>query len=364
MWWCSKQNDILAFVRFQMSSIDAIDLDQVISKSQYALYEYHFAQADPHDHGIVSSIEANNYFQRAHLKPDQVKVIWNLSDPLGRGYLDRRGFYIALKLIALAQNNLDFHDYTNIMKDIVPPNLGGDIPQSISLSIADAWTVGPTARCTFDRAFEKLSGTMSKLPGSSVKPIFLKSSLSADQLHKIWELSDIDEDGALDRNEFAIAMFLIHGLKSTAIRELPERLPTSLKPIRMRRASGPDAGIILPNLIVGAGAASSAVPSQISPSKRTDDHWIVSAEEKQKFDILFQQVDLDKDGFITGTDIFQTFLASGLPNFVLSHIWNLCDVGQTGKLNAEQFALASYFISLKLQGTSTDPTFLASLIRF
>ncbi len=54
--------------------------------------------------------------------------------------------------------------------------------------------------------------------------------------------------------------------------------------------------------------------------------------------------------FCIGGDVFQTFLASGLPNFVLSHIWNLCDIGQTGKLNAEQFALASYFISLKLQG--------------
>ncbi|CAF0953237.1 unnamed protein product [Rotaria magnacalcarata] len=332
-----------------MSDIDTIDLDLVISKSQYALYEYHFAQADPHDHGIVSSIEANNYFQRSHLKPDQLKVIWNLADPHGRGYLDRRGFYIGLKLIALAQNNLDFHDYSYIAKDIVPPNLGGDIPQSITLSVADVWTIGLAARCTFDRAFEKLSGPMSKIPGSSVKPIFLKSGLSADQLHKIWELSDIDEDGALDRNEFSIAMFLIHGLKSSTLRDLPERLPQSLMPIRMRRASTVDAGVVLPNMAAIANILPTLVPLQVSPSKRTDENWIVSAEEKQKFDILFQQIDLDKDGFITGGDVFQTFLASGLPNFVLSHIWNLCDIGQTGKLNAEQFALASYFISLKLK---------------
>jgi epidermal growth factor receptor substrate 15 len=333
-----------------MADFDKIDLDQVINKSQYALYEYHFAQADPHDHGIVSSIEANNYFQRAHLKGDQLKIIWNLADPHGRGYLDRRGFYIGLKLIALAQNNLDFHDYSNITKDIVPPNLGGDIPQTISLAIADVWTIGPTARCTFDRAFEKLSGAMNKIPGSSVKPIFLKSGLSADQLHRIWELSDIDEDGALDRNEFAIAMFLIHGLKSSTLRELPERLPTNLMPIRMRRSSGVETGIIIPPILPTASTLASIIPAQISPSKRTDDHWIVSPEEKQKFDILFQQLDLDKDGFLAGGDVFQTFLASGLPNFVLSHIWNICDIGQTGKLNAEQFALASYFISLKLQG--------------
>lgn len=284
-----------------MSDIDSIDLDVAISKSQYALYEYHFSQADRNDHAIVSSIEANNYFQRSHLKPDQLKVIWNLSDPYGRGYLDRRGFYTGLKLIALAQNGLDFHDYSNITKDIVPPNLGTDVPQSISLSIADIWTIGPTARCTFDRAFEKLSGPMNKIPGSSVKPIFLKSGLSADQLHKIWELSDVDEDGALDRNEFAIAMFLIHGVKSSTIKELPDRLPSNLMPIRMRRASAVDVGITLPNIIPTANVLPSVMPSQISPSKRTDENWIVSAEDKQKFDALFQQLDLDKDGFLAGT---------------------------------------------------------------
>ena len=283
-----------------MSQIDTFDLDQLISKSQYALYEYHFAQADPHDHGIVSSIEANNYFQRAHLKADQLKIIWNLADPHGRGYLDRRGFYIGLKLIALAQNGLDFHDYSNINKDIVPPTLGGDIPQAISLAVADQWMIGPTARCTFDRAFEKLSGAMTKIPGSSVKPIFLKSGLSADQLHRIWELSDIDEDGALNRNEFSIAMFLIHGLKASTIRELPDRLPINLMPIRMRRPSGVDTAV-LPTLTMPMTSTVTSVPSaQVSPSKRTDEQWIVSAEEKQKFDVLFQQLDLDKDGFVNG----------------------------------------------------------------
>lgn len=283
------------------TQIDSLDLDQIIGKSQYALYEYHFAQADPHDQGIVSSLEANNYLQRAHLKADQLKSIWNLADPHGRGYLDRRGFYIALKLIALAQNNLDFQDYSHLTKDIIPPNLGGDIPQAIGLAVADQWTIGPTARCTFDRAFEKLSGAMNKIPGSSVKPIFLKSGLSADQLHRIWELSDIDEDGALNRHEFSIAMFLIHGLKASTLRELPDRLPINLMPIRMRRASGFDTP--LPALSMPTpttNATVSITPSQISPSKRTDDNWIVSSDEKQKFDILFQQLDLDKDGFVNG----------------------------------------------------------------
>ena len=286
-----------------MAEFDKIDLDVVVTKSQHPLYEYHFSQADPHEHGIVSSIEANNYFQRSHLKADQLKVIWNLSDPHGRGYLDRHGFYIALKLIALAQNNLGPIDYSHITKEIVPPNIAGDIPQSVSLAVPDMWTMGPSARCTFDRAFDKLSGSMNKLPGTTVKPIFLKSGLSADQLHKIWDLSDVDKDGALNRHEFSIAMFLIQGVKTNIIRELPETLPVNLMPIRMRRVSGvgSDLGVLLPNLVPGAVASLPIVaPTQISPSKRTDDHWIVSTEEKIKFDALFQKLDLDKDGFVMG----------------------------------------------------------------
>ena len=67
--------------------------------------------------------------------------------------------------------------------------------------------------------------------------------------------------------------------------------------------------------------------------------------------------------FCIGADVFQTFLASGLPNFVLSHIWNLCDIGQTGKINQEQFALASYFIKLKLQGLSFKNSKILKRIR-
>lgn len=290
-----------------MTEFDKIDLDAVVTKSQHPLYEYHFVQADPNAHGIVSSIEANNYFQRSNLKADQLKTIWNLSDPHGRGYLDRHGFYVALKLIALAQNNFETIDYSNINKEIVPPNIAGDIPQSVTLAVPDMWMIGPSARYAFDRAFDKLSGSMNKLPGTTVKPIFLKSGLPADQLHKIWELSDIDEDGALDRHEFAISMFLIQGIKTSTIRDLPDRLPINLMPIRMRRVSGfgTDLSVSIPNVLPTAvsGPLPGSYPSQLSPSKRADDHWVVSNDEKLKFDALFQKIDLDKDGFISGNSL-------------------------------------------------------------
>lgn len=56
----------------------------------------------------------------------------------------------------------------------------------------------------------------------------MKSKLPNSVLRRIWALSDIDQDGQLDRDEFALAMFLLdHKLAGN---DLPETLPEKLVP--------------------------------------------------------------------------------------------------------------------------------------
>lgn len=56
----------------------------------------------------------------------------------------------------------------------------------------------------------------------------VKSKLPNSVLRRVWMLSDIDEDGMLDRDEFAVAMFLIdHKLSGN---DLPETLPDRVVP--------------------------------------------------------------------------------------------------------------------------------------
>ena len=49
--------------------------------------------------------------------------------------------------------------------------------------------------------------------------------------------------------------------------------------------------------------------------------WVVATEEKAKYDILFQQTDVDKDGYVSGLEIKDVFLRSGVPQPILAHIW-------------------------------------------
>ncbi|KAJ8306608.1 hypothetical protein KUTeg_017153 [Tegillarca granosa] len=65
---------------------------------------------------------------------------------------------------------------------------------------------------------------------------------------------------------------------------------------------------------------------------------------------MFKKADLDMDGFVSGQEIRNIFLQSGLSNAVLAHIWNLCDTKSMGKLNSEQFALAMYLVQQKVKG--------------
>lgn len=69
--------------------------------------------------------------------------------------------------------------------------------------------------------------------GNLAREEMVKSKLPNSVLRRVWALSDIDKDGMLDRDEFAVAMFLIdHKLKGNDIPEtLPDRvIPPSKRP--------------------------------------------------------------------------------------------------------------------------------------
>lgn len=49
--------------------------------------------------------------------------------------------------------------------------------------------------------------------------------------------------------------------------------------------------------------------------------WVISSEDQIAADKLFLQADLDMDGYVSGIEIKDVFLQSGLPQTVLAHIW-------------------------------------------
>merc|ERR1719412_2943605 len=143
----------------------------------------------------------------------------------------------------------------------------------------------------------------------------------------------------LDQYEFTVAMHLVY--RALQGDKMPEQLPEELSrekvPGALSKAPNIN-GSAPPRPQQGGGPSVEAIP------------WVVNAGEKLRFQALFRQTDTDRDGFVSGVEIKNVFLQTGLPQNILAHIWNLCDMKQEGKLNPEQFALAMYLVQQKQAG--------------
>ncbi|MCP9264472.1 EH domain-containing protein 1 [Dirofilaria immitis] len=89
------------------------------------------------------------------------------------------------------------------------------------------WVVA-RERYKADEIFDSLDPIDGKITGRAAKEHMVKSKLPNAILGKIWKLSDVDKDGMLDSDEFALANYLIN-LKLEG-HELPTELPKHLIP--------------------------------------------------------------------------------------------------------------------------------------
>lgn len=89
--------------------------------------------------------------------------------------------------------------------------------------------------------FQRLGPIHGKLPGAKAKPSLLKTKLPRSVLGKIWTLSDVDSDGMLDEDEFALAFYLAD--QSIQGSSLPSSLPSHLYPPKYKDLYSPDVSL-------------------------------------------------------------------------------------------------------------------------
>ncbi|XP_072516513.1 EH domain-containing protein 2 [Salminus brasiliensis] len=96
----------------------------------------------------------------------------------------------------------------------------------------ESWVVSKD-KPKYDEIFYNLSPHEGKLSGTKVKDWMVRTQLPSSVLGRIWKLSDVDCDGMLDDEEFALASHLIE-VKLEGF-GLPPKLPAHLVPPSKRR---------------------------------------------------------------------------------------------------------------------------------
>ncbi|XP_035825555.1 ralBP1-associated Eps domain-containing protein 1 isoform X2 [Aplysia californica] len=126
-----------------------------------------------------------------------------------------------------------------------PPNFDSSSISSEAESVDDVWSITEEQRDYYVNQFKTMQPDLNAvITGPVAKHFFEKSKLPVVELSKIWQLSDLNCDGALSLEEFCIAMHLVV-LRRNDI-ELPEHLPISLMPYSALASDEPFAADLPP----------------------------------------------------------------------------------------------------------------------
>lgn len=136
-----------------------------------------------------------------------------------------------------------------------PPRVGGAAGGSAAnpfvTSDEPSWLIDSATARHYDSLFQAAHPVNGQLPGDRAKDVLLRSKLPVETLGQVWTLADLNGDGQLDVQEFAIAMHLVH--LASAGRELPKALPYDLIPPNRRAGraappvpSAPPAAAVVP----------------------------------------------------------------------------------------------------------------------
>ena len=228
--------------------------------------------------------QAKQIFERARLPYEILEEIWNLADTQQSGTLRLPEFVVAMHLLASYKSgamqtlppilppglfdaasrlsqpqspstptiNQRFSDVSRMPS--IPRQFSGSSPQrppsSVGVGAAglsnlplsaqptgNDWAISPKDKAQFDSIFATVDRTnRGYITGDEAVRFFGNSKLPAETLAQIWDLACITSNGQLNKDEFAVAMYLIR--QQRGIRDgdhaLPATLPPSLIPPSMR----------------------------------------------------------------------------------------------------------------------------------
>ena len=112
---------------------------------------------------------------------------------------------------------------------------GFSTPPQTAQPTGTSWLITAAEKAQYDRFFSTIdTGSSGIISGEQAVRFFSDSRLAEDTLASIWDLADVNSEGHLNKDEFAVAMYLIKQQRAPNPPPLPAFLPPGLVPPAMR----------------------------------------------------------------------------------------------------------------------------------
>jgi hypothetical protein len=174
--------------------------------------------------------------KKSGLSKDKLKLIWVIAAQTDPQQLERDEFNIALRLIALAQNNMEVSDESIKLNHPLPPlpkfdlKSGSTKNQGLNTSqidpIEEQFLITEDDIRKYTLLFNKNKDLENKMTINKAQTMWTTAGIALDTIKKILTLVPLEENTEMSFNEFKVIFHLIY--KSYNY-DLPASLPICLK---------------------------------------------------------------------------------------------------------------------------------------
>lgn len=186
-----------------------------------------FQIADKDNKGKLVGKEAADFLKKSGLPKELLKRIWIISAQTSAQFLERDEFYIALRLVALAQNNLPISEECIIKNAPIPPLPVFDLKKTSNPADLDAiFAMSDKDKEKYKMFFDKNKEYNDKITIPKSIQMWKSANVSDDNIRQILAIvQPLKENGFLSLQEFQVCTHFVFKSVNNVI---PKSLPNCL----------------------------------------------------------------------------------------------------------------------------------------